>query len=195
LNLLKLATTIAASCGNFYLWQPNMKTEVVIYRFVSILLLPVAIMFGLSALAGLVSVIANPAAIIGVLFIGSIVYYIISSTVFLTRGIINGKACKPSLRSSIRITGIITAFFCILMLYLHLASVNEPQLIKVLAAEMIKQPGLPANTTPDVLSQSIKALFTFFMIVSLVLLLHIIMSFRMLKQFHYLFNNGDHPQQ
>ncbi len=164
-----------------------MKTEVVIYRIISVLLLPITVLFGLSTLMGLVSVIINPSALIGVLLIGSVVFYIISSFIFLNKGIINAKPSKPSLRSSIRISAYISAFFCIMVLYLHLTMVNDPTVLNELAMQMQSQPALPKDMTQDILIQSIKTLFTFFMIVSLVLLLHIIMTFRMLKQYSMLF--------
>ncbi len=166
-----------------------MKAELLVYKIISSLLLPVAVIFGLSALFGLLSVLVNPSALFGVLIIGAIVFYIICSFIFLTSVISGGKPLTASLRSRMRFSAVVTIFFCVMMIYLHLTIISNPEAVSELIGQMMKQPGIPDTITPALLEQGIKGVMTFFMIISLVLLLHIIMSFRLLKRY------GDHKEE
>ena len=92
---------------------PPMKAEILVYKILSFLLLPVAAFFGFACLIGLLTALSYPAMMINVFLLACMVIYIIASFIFLTKGVDAGKQCKPVLRDWIRINGVITfIFFC-----------------------------------------------------------------------------------
>ena len=161
-----------------------MKAELVVYRVVSFLLLPIAVLFGISALFGLLSVLVNPSALFGVVMLGAVVFYLVCTFIFQTTVISGARHLTNSLRNRIRISAFITAFFCIMIIYAHISILSNPDVLTEPINLMMKQPGLPGNATRELLEQAIKTIFNFFMVISLMLLLHIIMSFRLLHQYN-----------
>lgn len=168
-----------------------MKAEIVVYRIVSFLLAPITILFGLSALFGLLSIAANPSALFGVLLVGNVVFYMVCSFIFLIRVVGSGGPCREGLRRSLRTSAIFAIGFCVMIVTMHLTIVSNAEIVSELAGEMHKQPGIPEEMTYSFLEQSIKNVFTFFMIVALLLILHIIITFRLLNKYC----NGDIHQK
>lgn len=160
-----------------------MKTELIAYKFLSFLLLPVAALLGFSALATLLTVLVNPSGIIGVAFIGSIAAYIITSFVFIVKCVEGGKEYRPKLVKWITITGSVTLFFFVMIIFGYIIITYNTALLKQAIDQAISQTAMPPNMDASTLATALREFFTIMMVLGLVLILHLIMSFRIIPKY------------
>jgi len=161
-----------------------------IYRILTFLLVPVAVLFGFMDLMILVSALANPALLIFVFMFGCFVIYIFSSLKFFSKGIEPGRPVKSSLRDWIRVNAFVSGFMGSIFLLnaFSIFLMSDITLRQVITQFTENQPNVPANLSPELFLQMMKFFAWFISIVSIVLLIQIRMTFRLLKQYKHLFS-------
>lgn len=164
-----------------------MKIEIVIYKILSFILLPVAAVMGLICFLSLLTALANPTMLISVFLNACMVIYIIASFIFLTKGIDNNKRCKPVLRDWIRINGIITFVFYLLATVVFIAVKFNQSLLNDGIRQMESQGTLPPGVSVAELTIYMNAFINIFLILGILLLVHILITFRLLQRFRNLF--------
>ncbi len=168
-----------------------MKAELIIYRILSFLLLPVAALLAMNCLAAIVVALANPTLLLSVFLFACIAIYIIASYLFLTRGIERNSTRKPGLRDWIRINGSITFVLSLLGTFLftktHLQPADAKLILDQLQAQNHTQLGISIAEFQKVLSGFITAMA----IISVLLVVHVLITFHLMRQFRYLFSDGD----
>jgi hypothetical protein len=168
-----------------------MKTILIVYRLLSFILLPIALIIGIIDIMFLSLALANPSALLLVFAIACIVIYVFTSFSFLTNGILGSRQCKPSLRDWIRVNAFVSIALSSLGIIDYITLVSNKSIADALIKQVIQQQTIPQGmTTPQLEQMLLKFLFIFF-IFSIVLITHIILSFRLLKQFSYLFKQND----
>ena len=174
-----------------------MKAELIIYRILSFLLLPVAALFGLNCLGGLLAAISNPTMLLVIFLLACMVIYIVASFLFLTKGIDKNSPRKPSLRDWIRINGGIT-FMISLIAATGLTGIKlDTPTLKSMMDQIEAQNHLQLGISLQQFQTIMQSFITFLFVLSIVLIAHIIMTFHMVKRFRYLFepetmnNDGD----
>src|SRR5437764_1519642 len=85
-----------------------MKSLLIVYRLLTFILLPIAVIIGIVDITVLSLALATPSALLLVFAIACIVIYVFTSFSFLTNGIIGGRQCKPSLRDWIRVNAFVS---------------------------------------------------------------------------------------
>ena len=166
-----------------------MKIEIIIYKIVSFILLPVAAMMGIICLLSLLTALANPTMLISVFLNACMVIYIIASFIFLTKGIDGNKRCKPVLRDWIRINGIITFVFYLLATVVFIAVKFNPSLLSQGIQQMEVQGTLPPGITVPELTTYMNTFINIFLVLSILLLVHILITFRLLQRFKHVFEH------
>jgi len=164
-----------------------MKTLLIVYRVLTFILLPIAAIFGFIDLSLLLMALANPAALLPVFAIACIVIYVFTSLSFLTKGIMGGRQCKPSLRDWIRVNAFVSIAFSALGIIEYITLLSNKTVVAAVVKQAMQQQSLPAGMSAGQLEQMLLSFLFFFFIFSIVLLIHIYMTFRLLKQFDYLF--------
>ena len=164
-----------------------MKTELIIYKILSFLLLPVAAFFGLVCLLALLSALGNPSMLISVFLFACMVIYIIASFIFLTKAIDSNKHCKPVLRDLIRINGTITFVFFLLAAISFFSVKANPALLEEGMKQWTASTTLPQGVTVSDLQKAMASLLNFFIVLSIVLLIHIVITFRLLRKYRLAF--------
>ncbi len=166
-----------------------MKT-LTIYRILTYVLLPIAVLFGMIDFLMLFSALANPALLFIVFIMAGFVIYTFASLRFLTNGIDSNKPCKTSLRDWIKVNGYVSVFLGVsfLMNALSVFFSSETSLRKLLSNFLESQSNVPPMLTPDLFIYMMKIAAYFLFFVSVVLLAHIPLTFRLLKQYGYLFD-------
>jgi len=157
------------------------------YKIISYILLPVAALFGVFTLLLLFVALANPPMLLPLFVVACVVIYIITSFKFLNKGIMQNKECKPGLRDWIKVNAYVSIVFATLMLIQTIAVVQNPELMsKALDDTLAMQ---PANQpfSKNMLMKMVTGIMYFFGVVSLLLLIHIFTTFRLLKQYNHLF--------
>lgn len=181
-----------------------MKTLKTVYSIVSYILIVVAGLLGLFDLIALLVSLANPVQLLSTLILAGVVIYSFTSFIFCLKAVQNGRYCKPSLHLWIRATAIITVIFALqaligsVTLVTHQASMNEyyNEVVKMQRQMMKTQP----SATGTVLNRdSFLSLFTTMLYIvefySMLLLLHVTITFRLLKQYSYLFGKKNKDEQ
>lgn len=160
-----------------------------IYRILTFVLLPVAVLFGVIDFVMLFAALANPPLLFVVFVMGAFVIYTFASLRFLTRGIDVNKACKPSLKDWIKVNGYVSVFLGVsfLMNALTVFFSSEASLKQMLDQYLESQSNVPPMLTPALFISMMKIAAYFLLFVSITLLAHIPVNFRLLKQYGYLF--------
>jgi hypothetical protein len=157
-----------------------------IYRILSYILLIVAAFIGIGVLAGFFIALANPALLLNIFIAAAVVMYSISSFLFLINGIDGKKQLKTGMKDFIRVNGFVALFFCIMNLFQSITVIMNPAVLN----EAVTQ--LPQMTTgqqlpKEMILKVLKATMWFLLFYSILLFVHIQISFRLLKQYAHLF--------
>ncbi len=164
------------------------------YKIISYILLPVAALFGLFTLMLLFVAIANPPMLLPLFVVACVVIYVITSFKFLNRGIIRNNECKPGLKDWIKVNGYVAIVFATLMLIQTIAAVQQPDLMsKALDETMAMQPN--QQISKGMLMKMVTGIMYFFGVISVLLLIHIFSTFRLLKQYNHLFRYSTNDPQ
>ncbi|MES2005640.1 MAG: hypothetical protein V4450_14070 [Bacteroidota bacterium] len=164
--------------------------QLTLFRILSFVLLPIAAMFGFIDFILLLSALANPPLLLMVFLIAAFVIYTFSSLKFLSKGIDTGRPCKPSLRDWIRANAFVSVFMGVMFLLnaVSILFMSDVSLRQFIAQFRETQPNIPAMLTPELFLTILKMMAYFMLFVGAILLTHIFLNFRMLKQYGFLFD-------
>lgn len=164
--------------------------QIILYRILTYILVPVAAFLGFFTVLALFAALVNPAVLIGVFMLACIVIYTFSSLSFLNKGIIKKLPCKPSLRDWIRVNAFVSLLFASLSLFQSASLLSNPvSLQQALDAAISSQPNLPASLTPQLIKSVMSGSLYFMLFLSIILLIHIFFTFRLLPQYKQVFSN------
>ena len=165
--------------------------QVQIFKVLTYLLIPVALLFGFMAVLVLPTALVNPALLIVVFIFSCIAIYSFASLRFVTTAINRAKNCNPSLKDWIKINGYIsvgTAFMFLLnsigILMLRPIEFNE-----FVSKAMETQSNLPSSITPAFVGQMLKYTAIFMLITSTIILVQTRIQFVFLKAYSYVFES------
>jgi hypothetical protein len=164
-----------------------MKTMLIVYRILTFVLLPIVTLLGIIDIFLLLVALSNPSAMLTVFAIACIVIYVFTSLSFLVKGILGGRQCKASLRDWIRVNAFVSIAFSSLGVIEYITLISNKSLTADFVKQLMQQPSVPAGINAAELEQVLLSFLLFFLIFSIVLIAHILISFRLLKQFSYVF--------
>lgn len=161
-----------------------------LFRILTYVLLPVTGFFGLMGLLMLLPALANPGLLLIVFMLACMVIYNFSSIQFLQKAIDGGRRCKPSLRDWIKVNGYVS-LAAGGMFFLNAASIlfmGPVALQDFVGQALERQPGLPANMDPAFFIRLLKTVSVAILLIGAALVTHVIICFRLLKQYKAYFN-------
>jgi len=163
--------------------------QLTIFRILSFVLIPFAALFGLLDILIILSALANPAFLLFAFILAAFVIYTFASLKFLTKGIDISRPCKPSLRDWIRVNAYVSTFMGVtfLMNALSIFFTSDVILRQYLSHFLETQPNVPTILTLDLFLTIMKGMAWFMFVLSLALLTHIQLNFRLLKKYRFLF--------
>jgi hypothetical protein len=146
--------------------------------------LPVLIL-SICCLFGILLAFVNPTMMIPIFILLCVVIYYISSFIFLWRIILSQRTCKKITKDLIKINGMISIVFCVMILLNFSTLLFNPSLIQKGIMEAMAQntANLPPSFTNDMLIKFVWILMSLFALFALMLLTHIIIGFRLMKQY------------
>ena len=100
------------------------------YRVLSIILIPVAVLYGLAAFLFLFAALANPPLLLPVFMMICIVIYTFTSFKFLNKGILRAQPCKPSLKDLIKVNALVSLIVSLISISQSVKYLIYPQSIK-----------------------------------------------------------------
>jgi hypothetical protein len=167
----------------------------ILYRIFSYVLIVIAAFFGIASLFALLMALVNPALLLSVFVIIAVVIYSIASFVFLQKGINSNQPLQPRLKDWIKVNAYVAIVFVGMNIFQSVAVINNPNLLQ----EAMKQAtGMQAFASPlseTLVLKMIKAIIWFMLIYSVILGIHILQTFRYLKEYAHLFaeKTNSHP--
>ncbi|HEX4957669.1 MAG TPA: hypothetical protein VFV46_05785 [Lacibacter sp.] len=165
-----------------------MKSLITIYRIFSYFLLIIAAFLGIGLVAVLFVALANPSMLLNVFVGAAVVMYSVSSFMFLINGIDGKKQLKPGLKDFIRVNAFVAVFFCVMNIFQSITVIMNPSVL----GEAINQ--LPQLTNGQQLPKEtilkvLQGTMWFLLIYSIILFVHIQITFGLLKQHIHLFGS------
>ena len=163
--------------------------QLTVFRILTFILLPISSLFGVMDLMMLPSALANPAVLLIVFVLAALVIYTFTSLRFLTKGIDIGRPCKPFLRDWIRVNAFASSFLGIMFLMnaLSIFFASEQQLREILGQFLETQANVPPMLNLELFLKIMKLAAWFMLFISITLLVHIFLNFRLLKKYRHLF--------
>ena len=164
--------------------------QLTIFRILSFILLPIAALFGGIGFFVLLMALANPEMFLLVFLLAGFVIYTFSSLKFLIKAIDTDRPCKPGLRDWIRVNAFVSIFLGVMFLNgaLVIFFSGNAQLRKLYDQTLELQPNMPTIMNFNMYLSMMHAAAYFFLFISIILLVHIPLNFRVMKKYRYLFN-------
>lgn len=151
------------------------------YRILSFLLVPPALLFSIGVLVLIAAAIANPTMLLPLFLVACVAIYTFTSFYFLLRGVDQGKNIGRSTRDWIKVNAIVCLVFATLMIIQSIILTAQPEMLDQVLAEAKKQSDAIDMSQPQLL-QYMKVMMTIFLIYSIILLIHVLITFKLLKK-------------
>jgi len=161
-----------------------------IYRILSYILLPIISLIGIVDVFIFFLALANPIMLLGVFILACVVIYSISAFIFLRKGLDQAKPCNPNLKDWIRVNAFVTLVFAFQGLIEAVMKIVNPVLLKQTVTEVytMQQQMMPSNATEATMLGMMKTAVWVSVALSILLLTHVILTFRLLKIKNYIFH-------
>ena len=170
--------------------QTNKMKGLILQRINSYILIPIGILLALNVLNGLIIAISNPMLLFVHFIIACVPIYIFTSSYFLFAGIIKEKKCKASLKDWIKINAFVS------ILFIAIIGICSISVLMILSSPQILQEvfnKMPTNQFPGGVPSEIqlisllKIFISIMLPFSILLLLHIIKTFKLIKKYPSVF--------
>ena len=163
--------------------------QITIFRILTFVLIPVALLFGLMDLFMLVMALSNPALLLIVFAMACFVIYIFASLRFLMQGIGKDKPCSPALKDWIRVNAYGTLFISTMFLMNSSAAffINDINLRQLLSDMIDQQPELSGKISLDLFVSLFRIISAIMFGISIMAISHVLINFKLMKRYEHLF--------
>ncbi len=165
--------------------------QLTIFKIISFLLVPVALLFGFLCIIVLIMALsANPALLLMAFAMGCFVIYVFASLNFLLSGIKNERPCKSSLKDWIKVNAYGSLFISVLFLMNASAVffINDINLRQVISEMMEQQPEISGKISLESFIKMFRVVAAIMFCISTLTITHILIQFKLLKRYDYLFS-------
>ncbi len=163
--------------------------KLTVYRILSFLLIPVAVIFSICILILITAALANPSLLMPLFLIACVSIYSFASLRFLITGIDGKKYLGKTSREFLRVNAFVSIVFALLMISQCIVLIIHPELIEQLARQTKQNAIAGLKLDANAMGNYMRITSYFFLIYALVLAVHILLSFQYMKQYNYLFRN------
>ncbi len=170
--------------------------ELSFYRVFTYILIPFASIFGIMDLFMIPSALGSPSLLFSVFLLATFCIYVFASLIFLVRHIDQNKHAKHGLKDWVKVN----AYACIFLGVQFLVSavgifyMKEHDLSDYIDKFLGSQPNMPSNINTALFIKVMRGAAYFLFFFSFLLLVHVTMGLRLLKQYDYLFTE-EQPNQ
>ncbi len=172
-----------------------MKPQLIFYRLITFILLPIAAINAISILGILPAAFANPLMLISVFINFAVIMYTFTSFSFFIRGVVKGKPFKASFKDWIKVNAYVSIGYGSIILLCALIYFGSADIQKKIADNSAQlQTVLGAkNLDKAALLRLLRGGLSFAACFSAVLIAHIIITLGLLKKYKQLFVEGKQP--
>lgn len=161
-----------------------------IFKILTFILVPVALLFGIMDLIMLMMALANPALLLIVFAMACFVIYVFASLRFLLQGIDNARNCSAALKDWIKVNAYGTLFIASLFLMNSTAAffINDINLRQMLSDMMEQQPELTGKVSLDLFIKMFRVVSAIMFVISVLTIAHVLINFKLIKKYAHLFD-------
>ncbi|ULQ52805.1 hypothetical protein [Flavihumibacter fluvii] len=152
------------------------------YRILTYILFAIGGFMALMLLTMIMAAMANPILLLPVFLVACVVMYTYSSWRFLTRGIDAHLYCKPALRDLIKVNGYGTIAFAGLVGVQSLSLIMNPAMLNEITEQAMEMQKASVEGMETLMLSFMHYLLRFLLVYSILLLVHVYISFRLIQQ-------------
>ena len=167
--------------------------QLTIFRILSFLLVPVAILFAIMDIFLFVMAIStNPTLLFFAFVMACFVIYVFVSIKFLMSNIDQQKTSSSSLKDWIKVNAYASLFVAVLFLMNSMATffINDINLRQLISEMMEQQPEISGKFSLDVFIKMFRVISSIMFCISAITIAHILIQFKLLKRYDYLFHQS-----
>ncbi len=163
--------------------------KLTVYRILSFLLIPVAVLFSICILILISAAFANPSLLMPLFLIACVAVYSFASLRFLISGVDGKKYLGKTSRELLRVNAFVSVVFALLMISQCIVFIMHPEMIQQLVQQTKQNAMAGFKLNESAMGNYMRITSYFFLVYALVLAVHILFSFQYMKQYNYLFRN------
>lgn len=164
--------------------------KLTIYRIFSFLLVPVALLFTISVLLFVRAAFANPAMLLPLFIIACVSIYSFAALNFLIKGIDGKKYLGRSSKDWLKVNAIVSIVFSLIMIFQCILFMVQPETLHEIAVQAKQNGGDELKVSLEVFENYLRITSYFFLAYAIVLLIHALLSFKFVRMYNFLFQNG-----
>ncbi|WEK35767.1 MAG: hypothetical protein P0Y53_25050 [Candidatus Pseudobacter hemicellulosilyticus] len=161
------------------------------YRILNFLLLVVAGLLLMAIFLMLPAVLSNPQLPLRVFAMICLVIYSYSSWIFLQRAVDRRLPCKPFLRDLIRVNAIVSIVVAVLILAQGIIALNNPTMLTQEVDDLMGNVPQGADISREQAMGYLKTGLKISMAYGAVVLVHTLLTFRLLKLYRHMFKQPE----
>jgi hypothetical protein len=156
--------------------------NLILYRIITYLLFAIGGFMTLMLFTMTLAALANPILLLPVFMVACVVIYTYASWRFLTRGIDAHMYCRPSLRDLIKVNGYGTIAFASLTAIQCGSLILKPELLNDIMEQAMSMQKTTMEGMEGMMMKFMHFFLRFLLVYSIVLLVHVFSSFRLIRQ-------------
>jgi hypothetical protein len=166
-----------------------MPQHLKLYTVLSYCLIPIALFFAFLDILMAVSSLGNPSVLLMVFVLACLVIYTFASFRFLKRGIEREQTQTKKLKDWIKVNAFVSLFLCSLFFInsISILVASDQVLMGYINDFINQQAGLPAEISQKMILSILRGVSVFLLITSIIGLIHIRTTLRLVKEYEYLF--------
>ena len=165
--------------------------KLTIYRVLSFLLTPIAVLFAICVLIFIRAAFANPAMLLPLFIVACVSIYSFAALNFLIKGIDGKKYLGKSSKDWLKVNAIVSIVFSVMMISQCILFILHPEMLQTIAAQAKQNAGTDLKVPQGSFEKYLRITSYFFLAYSLVLFVHTIMSFQYLRLYNYIFHKNE----
>ena len=165
--------------------------KLTIYRLLSFLLAPIAILFSISALLLIGTALSNPAMLFPLFLSICIAIYSFASLHFLIKGIDGRKYLGRSSKDWLKVNAYACIIFALIIISEFVVFMLHPEILQQIITQVKQNADSRLTINADEFTDFASKILYFLLAYALVLFTHVMMSFQYMKQYNFLFQQKD----
>lgn len=163
--------------------------QLTLFRILSFILLPIALFFIVMDFIAIIMALGNPSLFFPVFLLTGMIIYVLSSFYFLLMGLNRKQVLGASVKDWIKVNAYVTLFlgFQFMLISVSIFYMGSASLQEFADKALAAQPNMPSQMNNGLFLKMIKGMAYFFFFLSLSLLVHISICFKLLKEYAHLF--------
>jgi heme exporter protein D len=167
----------------------QLMNNLILYRIISYFLLAIAVILGIASLFVLLIAFTNPALLLSVFVIVAVVIYSVASFLFLLNGLDGKRQQQSKLRDWIKVNAYVAIVFVVMNIVQSIAVLQNPAVLSEAVNQFSTEQTTKSPLPTALMVKAMKGLLWFLLFYAITLGVHIVLTFRYLKQHAHLFGD------